>query len=69
MWLSELYAIDTEGLNRLFMTLKDDETVEKALPTDVTSRFQLSQLGHNACIAAGRVVCGELILIKMVGIC
>ena len=51
------------------MTLKDDETVEKALPTDVTSRFQLSQLGHNACIAAGRVVCGELILIKMVGIC
>ena len=33
-------AIDTEGYNHLSVTMREAETVEKALASDVTSKFQ-----------------------------
>ena len=70
-------AIDTEYGNHLLVTMREAETVEKALASDVTSKFQPTQVGHSGCIAGwllyGRwvwcLVCGELSRIKMVGSC
>ena len=41
-------AIDTEDCNRLLVTLEDAGTIEQALATDVTSKFELRQVDHSA---------------------
>ena len=53
-------AIDTEGYNHLLVTMREAETVEKALASDVTSRFQPTQVGHSGCIAGWLLYGGRI---------